>query len=78
MADKRVTDYIADNLYIFRGLVKLGLASSSALASYSTNLYFEALGPGIPIMERYTITAKAKKVSESYVRKAVRDMNKKA
>ena len=76
MAKQKVADYISDNICVFRKLVQIGKVSPSALSSYNIYLFYASI-EGVPsVMERYTITSKAMRVSEGLVRKAVRDMTK--
>lgn len=76
MAKIKVADYISDNICVFRKLVQIGKASPSALNNYNIYLFFMNT-EGVPsVMERYTVTAKAFRVSEGLVRKAVREMSK--
>ena len=77
MAKQKIAEYISDNICVFRKLVQIGKVSPSSLSAYNIYLFFINI-EGVPsVMERYTITAKAMRVSESLVRKSVREMSKK-
>jgi len=71
-----LADFIKNNFSTINTLLKAGVISPSTIANYNIFVFYKGLG-NMPIMEKYTVTAKAMRVSEGTVRKSVRDMQRK-
>jgi len=69
-------EFIRCNYEVFKGFVKYSSVSVTELSYYKIYCYHCSLPKSLPQMQKHSQTAEDLKVSESLVRKAVREMNK--